>query len=176
LPEAAPTPVPGTPTAASAQPSQSNGVGLDVWLLGQMHPRGLFSSQWDLGNDDIGVVAGLLGGGQARFTSEGSLVFENVHGDVGDTLRSWASGGQNAVTVGHVILNTTVFPKSNPFWLAHESAHVRQSEVLGPFYLLAYGALLITSGGPAQHDAHPMEDQANRYGVAFSSNYVWDSR
>lgn len=126
---------------------------------------GAFGSPWNMGNDYLGVVAGEVGGGQRRMGPHGTIIYENVSGPTRTVVKDWLGGGQdNAVTIGHVILNSSEFNEDTEVgarWLAHEDAHVRQSEVLGPAYLPFYGMLYFASG--QEHDQHPMEIEANEY-------------
>ena len=118
-------------------------------------------------NTLLGSGLGILGGGEPRFTYNGMLIFENVDGLVGNTLKSIAPPGtppdaEMAVVIGLAALNTGKFRQhtyEGAKWLAHESWHGVQSEALGVFYLPANIAINLTVG----YDNNPLEHDAEEY-------------
>lgn len=90
---------------------------------------------WASPNTAIGLVicaAGALSGSKIRIKDG---VVEGYGGGIGKLLRSRLFRAQ-AMTLGHVILARG--PVSMEALRSHEMAHVRQYELLGPFFLFAY--------------------------------------
>lgn len=82
----------------------------------------------------VGLAFGLLGGGRPRWdATHGCLVFEGTGGLSGRALEAVGAG---ANAVGHVVLSR--HEHTPPALLAHEAAHVRQAERLGPLLLPVY--------------------------------------
>jgi hypothetical protein len=85
-----------------------------------------------------------------------------------------------AVTLGHVVLHgaTTLDGERGRAVLAHELAHTRQHDVLGPFYLPLHATAQLASAiigvftGPATfspvHDHNPLEQTF----IAISANAI----
>ncbi len=144
----------------------------------QMPVRSILVRLYNLANDALGVALGSLGvrcgGATLRHAEGGSVrVYEDVGGPVGRFIKAINGGRDAAMTVGHVVLYTRRFDLATAGhrWLwAHERAHVRQAEFLGPLYLPLYLLGLIPSSllalakrNPALfHDGHVMERLANR--------------
>lgn len=97
----------------------------------------------------VGVALGALGGARPRWDhTHGCLVLAGVAGPSGLAL---AAVGADANTIGQAVLSRR--PAPSPLLLAHESAHVRQTERLGPFLLPAYVWLAAIHG----YRDHPLE-------------------
>lgn len=96
-----------------------------------------------------GLLVGLLSGGTPS-VRDGVLVFSGVRGLVGGLLRR---GGFTATTLGHVVIAAA---DPSPVLMAHELAHTRQAERLGPFTGPLYWMLLARYG----YARHPMERAA----------------
>lgn len=81
-----------------------------------------------------GLVLGVLGRGRPRWSDRfGCLVFEGVRGPSG---RALAAVGAGANALGHVVLSR--YEDTPEVLLAHEAAHVRQAERLGPLLIPVY--------------------------------------
>lgn len=175
MPVPAPTPTPShAPNSQSVPGGQMDPLELVVRALRAVRPAGYMRSPQNWGNDALGTGLGLLGSGQIRFDAEGNLLFENVRGPVATGLKRINNTNDPvAMTLGHVILSTDPIDESverGAKWLAHESAHVRQSELLGPSYIPAYVLLWLLSG--RDHDTHPMEQQASAYQGRYWPEYL----
>lgn len=120
----------------------------------------------------LGSVDRLLAGAQRREVEGGEVViYEWCRGPTGALIRLF-NGGEAAMTIGHVVLNTYCFADTPPGrrWYQHERAHVHQADLLGSLYLPAYlaGALftgfwaLLRRQPRLLHDLHPMEILAER--------------
>lgn len=82
----------------------------------------------------VGLVLGILGGGRPRWDpAYGCLVFEGTGGLSGRALEAVGAG---ANAIGHVVLSR--HEHTPALLLAHEAAHVRQAERLGPLLLPLY--------------------------------------
>lgn len=82
----------------------------------------------------LGLLFGVLGGGHPRWDAEhGVLVFEDTGGISRRLLRGIGAG---ANAIGQVVIST--YPQTPARLLAHEAAHARQAERLGPLLLPAY--------------------------------------
>jgi hypothetical protein len=100
----------------------------------------------------VGVTLGVLGGVRPRWDpTHGCLVAAGVRGPSGAAL---AAVGADANTIGQTVLSRR--PDPSPVLLAHESAHVRQTERLGPLLLPAYVWLAARYG----YRDHPLERAA----------------
>jgi hypothetical protein len=100
----------------------------------------------------VGVVLGALGGVRPRWdAAHGCLVVAGVRGPSGAAL---ATVGADANTIGQTVLSRR--PDPSPVLLAHESAHVRQTERLGPLLLPVYVWLAARHG----YRDHPLERAA----------------
>jgi hypothetical protein len=100
----------------------------------------------------VGVTLGALGGVRPRWDpTHGCLVVAGVRGPSGAAL---AAVGADANTIGQTVLSRR--PDPSPVLLAHESAHVRQTERLGPFLLPVYVWLAARHG----YRDHPLERAA----------------
>jgi hypothetical protein len=97
----------------------------------------------------LGLVAGFGSGARARATS-GVLLFAPARGVTGWLLRR---RGFAAVGLGHVVVSVD---EPSPGLLAHELAHVRQAERLGPFMAPAYLAFTAVHG----YHRNPLERAA----------------
>jgi hypothetical protein len=106
---------------------------------------------WSLPNTVLGLVLGMLSFTAPRARA-GLIVFEGPPRGV-----TWVLSRMHraAMTLGFVVLSTE--PVEGPL-LAHERTHVRQSMVLGPFFVPAYLLLAIAFG----YRRHPMERAARR--------------
>ncbi len=140
--------------------------------------RSIVVRLYNLANDALGVALGSLGvrcgGATLRRAEDGSIrVYEDVGGPVGRFIKAINGGRDAAMAVGHVVLYTRRFDLATAGhrWLwAHERAHVRQAEYLGPLYLPLYLLGLLPSSLWALwrrearlfHDGHVMEQLANR--------------
>ncbi|MEX1178596.1 MAG: hypothetical protein WEB09_09060 [Nitriliruptor sp.] len=101
-----------------------------------------------------GLALAALGGAVPRWHPEHAcLVAAGVRGPSGAAL---AAVGADANTIGQVVLARD--PDPSPVLLAHEAAHVRQSERLGPLLLPAYVWLAARYG----YRDHPLERAARR--------------
>lgn len=96
-----------------------------------------------------GLLVGLLSGGRP-VVRDGVLLFTNVRGIPKLALRR---GGFSATTLGHVVI---AVKDPSPALMAHELAHTRQAERLGPFTGPVYWYLLARYG----YARHPMERAA----------------
>lgn len=95
----------------------------------------VLSILWASPNTALGLalcVAGCATGGKVSIRDG---VVEAHGGVIGKLLRSRLFRAQ-ALTLGHVVVARG--PISMESLRAHERVHVRQYEVLGPFFLLAY--------------------------------------
>jgi len=106
---------------------------------------------WSLPNTLIGLVLGALSFTRPRL-DHGVVVFEGRPRGVTWIL---AKMRRSAMTVGSVIVSNV--PVRGRL-LVHERAHVRQSMILGPFYIPAYVVLALPFG----YRRHPMEREARR--------------
>lgn len=88
---------------------------------------------------------------------DGVLLATGVRGLTGWLL---ARNGYSAMTWGHVIVSRREEP--SPRLLAHELAHVRQAERLGPLFAPLYVGLLATHG----YRRHPLERGARERALA----------
>jgi hypothetical protein len=120
----------------------------------------------------LGSVDRALVGAQRREVEDGRVVvYEWCRGPAG-ALIQFLNGGEGAVTIGHVMLNTYCFADSpeGQRWYAHERAHVRQADLLGNLYLPLYLLCALFTGLCALvrrrprlvHDLHPFEVLAER--------------
>lgn len=96
-----------------------------------------------------GLIVGVLSGARPSLR-DGDIVFAGVRGPVEAALKR---GGFSATTLGHVIIART---DPSPVLMAHELAHTRQAERLGPFTGPIYWYLLARYG----YARHPMERAA----------------
>jgi hypothetical protein len=97
-------------------------------------PLRLLAVLWAAPLTLVGLALGVLGRGRPRWSEEfGCLVFEGVRGPSG---RALAAVGAGANALGHVVLSR--FEHTPERLLAHEAAHVRQAERLGPLLIPAY--------------------------------------
>jgi hypothetical protein len=104
---------------------------------------------WALPTTSIGLCVGgltLLGGGKVA-RRDGVLEFR---GALARVLLESPLLGASAATLGHVILGRDA--KSLDACRVHEHRHVRQAEVLGPFFLPAY--LLASVWAALRHGQH----------------------
>jgi RHS repeat-associated protein len=189
-PDPAPTPDPAwapsaTPTSLQTQsPVQASSISGPGLLPSIVHsvPTNISLLPGNGVNDAIGLTLGAISGGTHSVNAEGNDVFENVHGVTGFLVRDvLGHGDTNAMTMGHVILNSGKF-SNDPVgreWMAHENMHTHQSALLGMFYLPVYAAqalgtmavMRITAPHASAreiHDAMPMEAQANDAGFINS--------
>ncbi len=116
------------------------------------------------------ALAALLSGGSARLVGG---VLEAEGGVVRFVLRhlTGVPGGALALTLGHVVLGASVEALART--RAHERAHVRQAERLGPFFIPAYlGASLLAAlqGGHPYRDNH-FEGAAERSAARHSRGH-----
>lgn len=102
---------------------------------------------WALPNTLLGLMLGALSFQRPRL-HRGALLFDR--GPRGWVWMFDKLTPFRAITFGHVVLSTG--PLGGRL-LAHELAHVRQYELLGPAYLLVYGALFAVRG----YRRHPLE-------------------
>jgi hypothetical protein len=116
----------------------------------------------------VGVTLGALGGVRPRWDpTHGCLVVAGVRGPSGAAL---AAVGADANTIGQAVLSRR--PDPSPALLAHESAHVRQTERLGPFLLPAYVWFAARHGyrdHPLERAARGAARDAIRHGPTSSS-------
>ncbi len=121
-----------------------------VSLLGR-----LLAVVWAAPSTLAGLLVGLLTG-RLPSVRDGVLVFADVRGLPGLLL---GRGGFAATTLGHVVI-----AKAQPsdVLMAHELAHTRQAERLGPFAGPVYWYLLARYG----YARHPLERAARRAGRA----------
>lgn len=101
------------------------------------------------------TVAGLLGAvlaGRRPRRAGGVLLVTGARGPFAAMLRSRR---KSAATLGHVVIT---LGEPSAALLAHEMAHVRQVERLGPLFPLVYLALLAARG----YRRHPLERAARR--------------
>ena len=136
------------------------------WLLGML---------WTSPNSLIGLIGGgvacLFGARPRLSVRDGALVFTGF---------PWGPGG--AITFGNVILATAANLDGQCYTYAHraglctdplmrigthESAHVRQYMLLGPFFLPVY--LLL--GGVSVRN--PLERAADRYALSGKGWWPW---
>jgi hypothetical protein len=97
----------------------------------------------------VGLGLGLLGGARPRWDEvHGCFVSAGVGGPSGAAL---AAVGADANAIGQVVLSRR--PAPSTLLLAHESAHVRQTERLGPLLLPVYVWLAAWHG----YRDHPLE-------------------
>ncbi|HUG86888.1 MAG TPA: hypothetical protein VMM13_20125, partial [Euzebya sp.] len=96
-----------------------------------------------------GLLVGLLSGGRP-VVRDGVLLFRDVRGLPRLALKR---GGFAATTLGHVII---AVKDPSAGLMAHELAHTRQAERLGPFTGPIYWYLLARYG----YARHPMERAA----------------
>jgi hypothetical protein len=96
-----------------------------------------------------GLVAGVLSGARPR-VHDGVILFAPAGGITAAVIRR---RGFAATGLGHVVI---ALAEPSPALLAHELAHVRQAERLGPLMAPAYLALLAVHG----YANHPMERAA----------------
>ncbi len=112
----------------------------------------LLAYAWTSPNTLLGLVLGALSFQWPR-VQEGLLVFD---GSARGSL--WVIGRvfrRTAVTYGHVVLSNR---RLQGRLLAHELHHVRQYELLGPFYIPLYLAIYVFTG----YRRHPFERAAQR--------------
>lgn len=110
----------------------------------------------------LGVVA-LLIGGRARRVA-GVLEFSlPEHGRIGRALAARLPFA--AITFGHVVCGVSTEQLAR--LRAHERVHVRQYEVLGPLFLLAYplASLVAAARGRPAYRGNWFEVQARRAGA-----------
>ncbi len=105
-----------------------------------------------------GLIVGLLSG-RVPTVRDGVLVFGEVGGIPGLLL---TRGGFAATTLGHVVIARGVPSEA---LMAHELAHTRQAERLGPLTGPVYWYLLARYG----YARHPMERAARRAGRAVKA-------
>jgi hypothetical protein len=116
----------------------------------------LLRVMWAAPNSLVGVLVAwpvLWFGGAVR-TVGGVLEVALFEGAVPAGSR-WHRAPFVAITLGHVVLGISA-PHLDRL-RAHEHAHVRQYERLGPFFVLAYlaaGALAMARGRRPYHDNH----------------------
>ena len=127
------------------------GAGLAQWLPAPpVSAAGrVVAMLWASPMTAAGLLAGAAAGVRPRWTS-GVLLFAPARGLMGALLRG---RGFAATGLGHVVISV-VEPTAD--LRAHELAHVRQAERLGPFMAPAYLALLAVHG----YARHPMERAA----------------
>lgn len=113
----------------------------------------LAATSWAAPLTLLGLWAGLASGQRPR-VHEGALLFTGVEGVAGPALRRRRVA---AVVLGQAIVCSG---EPSPALLAHELAHVRQAERLGPLFALAYLGLLAVYG----YARHPLERAARRAG------------
>lgn len=100
-----------------------------------------------------GTLAALAGGRVPRpLPAHGCLLAAPVGGPTAAVLRQLGAG---AATIGHVVV---VRGEPSSALLAHEAAHARQHERLGPLFPLAYGLAQAGWG----YRANPFEVAARR--------------
>lgn len=93
-----------------------------------------FSMVWAAPLSMAGLVLGVVGRGRPRWSERfGCLVFEGVRGPSGRALEAVGAG---ANALGHVVLSR--YAETPEVLLAHEAAHVRQAERLGPLLIPVY--------------------------------------
>ena len=102
-----------------------------------------------------GLLAGVASGVRPRLTS-GVVLFAPAGGPTGAAIRR---RGFAATGLGHVVIS---IGEPSPELLAHELAHVRQAERLGPFMAPVYLTLLAVHG----YQRHPMEIAARAAATA----------
>jgi hypothetical protein len=118
---------------------------------------------WAAPNTALGLAAGVLvlaGGGSVQWVG-GTAEF---HG--GRLAALACRSGFGAMTLGHVILGLDTAQLHA--LRAHESAHVRQCERWGPFFLPAYAlaSLWQAARGRRAHADNPFERQARAQAAA----------
>lgn len=96
---------------------------------------------WNWLNDLLGVLAGHLGGGKARYEvhkGELVIVWEKVGGPT-----AWVMEGPfnaEALTLGHNVLARQEVPLGSELHRHEIGGHVEDYDVLGPFFLPLYAA------------------------------------
>lgn len=113
--------------------------------------RAVWRYLWALPNTALGLVLGGLSFQRPRIV-EGVVVFD---GKVRGFLWAFSKSRWRAITYGHVVLSSR--PLEGRL-RAHELAHVRQYELLGPLFLPVYLAIFAVRG----YRRHPMEVAASR--------------
>lgn len=124
------------------------GVRLQSWIPGPPGggPRRLAAVVWASPVTLAGLLAGLATGARPRL-AHGVVLFAPARGLTGAVI---ARRGFAATGLGHVVISIA---EPSPSLLAHELAHVRQAERLGPFMAPVYLALLAVHG----YQRHPLE-------------------
>ena len=106
---------------------------------------------WVLPNTVLGLALGALSFQRPRL-DDGVAVFDRA---VRGFLWLFSKSKWKAITYGHVILSAR--PLEGRL-RAHERAHVRQYEILGPLFLPVYLVIFAVRG----YRRHPMEVAASR--------------
>lgn len=106
---------------------------------------------WALPNTTLGLVLGVLSFQRPRL-DRGVVVFDRARRGF---LWVFSKTPWSAITYGHVILATRTLEGT---LRAHERAHVRQYEALGPLFLPVYLGIFAVRG----YRRHPMELAASR--------------
>ncbi|MPZ71955.1 MAG: hypothetical protein GEU74_01785 [Nitriliruptorales bacterium] len=127
------------------------GTRLQTWI--PPAPRSaltrLVAAMWASPVTLAGLLAGAGSATRPRFV-DGIVLFAPARGITGLLIRR---RGFTAAGLGHVVI---ALEEPSASLLAHELAHVRQAERLGPFMAPAYLALLAVHG----YRHHPMERAA----------------
>jgi hypothetical protein len=90
----------------------------------------------------FGALALIVGGRGARVGGVLEFSFPTHHG-LGRSIAARLPFG--AITFGHVVVGTA--PRQLALLRAHERVHVRQYEILGPLFLVAYPLARIRAAG-----------------------------
>lgn len=104
---------------------------------------------WAAPNSLVGALVAATTGGRPRWDEEHGCIV--VEGGSRGSVRLLRAMGLSANAIGHVVVSR--FPTTPPNLLAHEAAHVRQAERLGPLLLPAYLWWLARYG----YRDHPLE-------------------
>lgn len=118
---------------------------------------------WNIPNTIFGLVAlvvfYLLGEIESIFICEGAIIC-SLHAQTKKKLFSNNMG----ITLGNIVFMPAI-RISNKKLVAHEIAHVRQSEMLGvfyfPFYVVCYAIIALIKQGDPKFD-NPLEIMARR--------------
>jgi hypothetical protein len=111
----------------------------------------------------LGALALLVGGRGARVGGVLEFSFP-VHHGLGRSIAARLTFA--AITFGHVVVGTA--PVQLALLRAHERVHVRQYEILGPLFLVAYplASILAAARGRPPYRGNWFEEQARRAAAA----------